>query len=160
MTTNDRPKKSTGEDRTKALDLYLLDFSLQEISGKTGWNLTTLKNWSIKYKWVKKKKSSELKAQKNIFDIYRKKIEEICSKSLDGSRIVAHVSVEMLDQLRKKNASPDDKSFRDSFEAWAKILLIGTNVQKNAIPEAGGELSELILQELQKINDNSKEKDK
>lgn len=137
---------------------YLNGSSPEILAEKHGVSLRTINRWQKKEDWVKKKKIKEKLASENIFDKFQEKIEEICSLALDASRILAHISLSELEHLRVTNLKPPrHEAVKKSLESWGKIVLLSTNIQKNAIPESGQELSEKILKELEKINESVKE---
>jgi len=113
----------------------------------------TIDFWRTSGNWAVKKEKFVVIAQKNIFEQYRQKIEEISSKGLDGSRILVHIALEELDCLHKKypKAGERDPALKP-LEAWAKIMMLGTNIQRNALPEFPEEIAQQMLKRLEETN--------
>lgn len=143
---------STPEQRAKAFDLYLKDWTYGDIGKEVGFARLTIMAWQKKYEWEKLKEEAIRKANDNILDKYRKDIESISSSALAGAKIITEISKSELEFISEKHPKPPrGDEVRKELNAWGKLLLLSSNIQKNTIPEASEELSQLIYQELIKI---------
>lgn len=150
-------------------DYMLGKYTIDELAGKYGINRHTLNTRIRDNKWSAKRREEKEKHQKSLYEQFIEKITEITSKNLEVSKMVVHIALEALVEIyqdsKKETISrcghcnqPNikHKPLRNSISEVNKIARMAesaSRIMKNIIPEGDEEVTEMLIQELKKLND-------
>lgn len=153
-----KSKALVADRQVKAFADYLGGMSFKSMAAKYDVSERTVKGWSERGKWPAKRREAIQKAQQTAFAA----LSKIAAKNVKSLMSVASMGAELVEMRMRhihhevKTAHPDKQA--EIFDQHAKTIaglselsLSLSKVHQKAMPNAGEEVSRLILEELRHL---------